>query len=128
MNELRDIFENHDGRLIHKWDHYLDIYNKYFAEYREKKVNLLEFGVYQGGSLQLWKQYFGSSVSIFGVDIDERCAAFQEDQIQIIIGDQEDSKFLSKLGNDLPNLDIIIDDGGHTMLQQQLTLSICGEN
>jgi hypothetical protein len=53
MNELRNILENHDGRLIHKWDHYLDIYNKYFAEYREKKVNLLEFGVYQGGSLQL---------------------------------------------------------------------------
>ena len=122
MNELRNIFENHDGRLIHKWDHYLDVYNKFFADYREKKVNLLEFGVYQGGSLQLWKQYFGSSVSIFGVDIDERCAAFQEDQIQIIIGDQEDSKFLNKLGNDLPNLDIIIDDGGHTMLQQQLTL------
>jgi len=81
----------------------------------------LEFGVYQRGSLQLWKQYFGSSVSIFGVDIDERCAAFQEDQIQIIIGDQEDSKFLSKLGNDLPSLDIIMDAGGHTMLQQQLT-------
>ena len=49
------MLENHDGRIIHKWNHYLDIYDKYFTDYREKKINLLEFGVYQGGSLQLWK-------------------------------------------------------------------------
>ena len=123
MNQLRSIFEKHDGRLIHKWDHYLDVYENFFTRYQNKKINLLEFGVYQGGSLQLWKKYFGQETYIFGVDIDERCKAFAEDKIQIFIGDQEDSKFLNKLKNELPPLDIIIDDGGHTMLQQKMTLN-----
>ncbi len=119
---LRDLFENHDGRLIHKWEHYLDIYQHYFSQYQDKKINLLEFGVFQGGSLQLWKNFFGKDVNIFGVDIDLRCENFNEEQIQIIIGNQEDEIFLKEISENLPELDIIIDDGGHTMLGQNLTL------
>ena len=31
---LREIFENHSGRLIHKLDHYIEVYETFFEKYR----------------------------------------------------------------------------------------------
>lgn len=72
----------------------------------------------------MWKDYFGPGASIYGVDIDSRCMDFEEDQIRIFIGDQADKEFLENLADDLPRIDILIDDGGHTMLQQAHTLEV----
>ena len=33
MKSLREIYTEHNDRLMHKWDHYIDIYNKYFTKY-----------------------------------------------------------------------------------------------
>ena len=41
--------------LIHKWNHYFEIYNKHFKRFRNKDINILEVGVSHGGSLQMWK-------------------------------------------------------------------------
>jgi len=120
-NSLIDFFENHDHRLIHKWMHYFEIYDRHFSKFRNKPLSLIEFGVWQGGSLQMWKNYFGSQATIYGVDIDSRCATLGEENITIIIGDQEDRNFLLGIKNSLPKFDIIIDDGGHTMTQQIIT-------
>jgi cephalosporin hydroxylase len=120
-NPLSTYFENNQGRLIHKWLHYLPIYDRHFAPYRDKPVTVLEFGVNQGGSLQMWKHYFGPGARIIGVDIDQRCAALGEEQIEIVIGDQEDRQFLRDLGEKIGEVDILIEDGGHTMTQQIAT-------
>ena len=116
-----DYFEKNEGRLIHKWIHYFDIYDRHFSKFRNKKVTVLEFGVSHGGSLEMWKKYFGKKARIIGVDINPECKRFQEGQIEIHIGSQEDPEFLKKLMKKIGTVDIVIDDGGHTMRQQLTT-------
>jgi hypothetical protein len=124
MNSTRNIFESHTGNLIHKWDHYFEIYDRYFNKYIDQEVVLLEIGVSQGGSIDLWKKYFGNKLRYYGIDINPKCKQFESENVSIFIGSQEDSGFLEKLKNDLPDLDILIDDGGHTMNQQIMTFEI----
>lgn len=118
---LIDYFENHEHRMIHKWMHYFEIYERHFGQFRNQPVSLLEFGVLHGGSLQMWKYYFGKQAKIFGADINPRCAELGEDQITILLADQESRESLRNICSTLPPFDIIIDDGGHTMLQQKTT-------
>ncbi|MFP4369831.1 MAG: hypothetical protein ACLFR2_09645 [Candidatus Kapaibacterium sp.] len=59
MNDLEKYFRQNDARLIHKWNHYFDIYDRHFSKFRGKEIILLEIGVSHGGSLQMWKSYFG---------------------------------------------------------------------
>jgi cephalosporin hydroxylase len=120
-NPLEAYFEANQGRLIHKWMHYFDIYDRHFAPFRGKPVTVLEFGVSHGGSLQMWRDYFGPLAHITGVDIVPECARFAEDRIDIRIGDQEDRTFLRALARDLGHVDVLIEDGGHTAGQQIAT-------
>src|SRR5690348_9645449 len=94
---LREIFENHSGRLVHKLDHYIEIYETFFAKYRNTEVTLLEIGVAHGGSLQIWKEYFGKNAKIYAVDINPDCKKLESDNIKIFIGSQEDKTFLERL-------------------------------
>jgi methyltransferase family protein len=121
-NPLEYLFYHHQGRLIDKWQHYFEVYHRHFARFRRRKPVVMEIGVYHGGSLQLWKKYFGPGARIIGVDIDPRCQAFAEDSIEIAIGDQSDRAFHAELRRRYPHVDILIDDGGHTMQQQIVTL------
>ena len=63
MNDLRRYFDNNSGRVIHKWEHYFEIYDRHFNSFRNKEIVILEIGIFQGGSLQMWKNYFGSKLS-----------------------------------------------------------------
>jgi hypothetical protein len=121
MESLREIFDQLNGKLIHKWNHYIEIYDLYFNKYRGKEVHILEIGVSQGGSLELWKKYFGDKMHLYGVDINPRCKELEDEQVTIFIGEQEDRNFLNELKNKIPKVDILIDDGGHTMIQQITT-------
>jgi methyltransferase family protein len=124
MNDLRAYFEANPGRMIHKWMHYFEIYDRYLVRYRGTDVVLLEIGIYQGGSLQMWKHYLGGRATIWGVDIKPRCGRFAEEQIKIRIGDQSDRAFLESLAAEIPRIDVLIDDGGHTMRQQRTTFEV----
>lgn len=121
MNDLETYFYNNHDKQIDKWSHYFNIYNQYFSKYRDKEVVILEIGVFQGGSLQMWKSYFGPKARIYGMDINPNCKEFEEENIDILIGSQSDRSFLRKVKNQLPKIDILIDDGGHTMKQQIVT-------
>jgi len=121
MNDLEKYFTDNKRNYLNKWKHYFDIYDKHFSRFRNRKVHILEIGVYHGGSLQMWKDYFGHQARIYGVDINPDCKKLEEEQISIFIGSQEDRLFLRSLKNKIPKLDILIDDGGHTMKQQITT-------
>jgi len=120
-NPLTAYFEANNGRVIHKWMHYFDIYHRHFERFRGTSPTVLEFGVYRGGSLQMWKWYFGRRATIVGVDIDPDCKQYEEDSIRVEIGDQEDREFLRSLADRFGPFDVVIDDGGHTMAQQLAT-------
>lgn len=121
MSDLFDYFCDNEGRLIYKWLHYFDIYERHFASFRGRDIKFLEIGVFHGGSLQMWKNYFGPKATIIGVDINPICKTFEEDNIIIEIGSQEDREFLNWLAEKHGPFDIILDDGGHTMMQQVVT-------
>ncbi len=124
MNDLETFFRANNGRLIHKWMHYFEIYDRHFSRFRGKPLTVVEFGVSQGGSLKMWKHYFGDAVQLIGVDINPQCKQFEEPGVKIFIGDQTDRHFLRQLAAQLPPIDILIDDGGHTMRQQIATFEV----
>lgn len=122
MSDLFDYFSDNEGRLIFKWLHYFEIYERHFSAYRDKEITFLEIGVFHGGSLQMWKNYFGPKARIVGVDINPFCKTYEEENIHIEIGSQEDRDFLRELRDKYGPFDIVLDDGGHTMTQQVVSL------
>lgn len=93
-----------------KFAHYYPIYDMYFHSLREDKLNILEIGVKNGESLRLWKKYFPNA-QIWGVDIDPKCLDHQEENIEILIGDQNEPTTFDAIKK--IDFDIIIDDGSH---------------
>ena len=118
ISQIENYFYNNKKNLIHKWDHYFEIYDRHFKKYKDKDIVLLEVGVSRGGSLQMWSDYFGKSSKFFGIDIDPRCKEFENENTKIFIGSQSDRKFLGHVKDNIPPVDILIDDGGHYMNQQ----------
>jgi len=91
---------------------YLDVYEKYFLEYRDKNISILEIGVRSGDSLRTWKSYFKHG-EIYGIDIDPNSQQFEEKRVRIEIGSQDDIRFLKTCFGEKTKFDIIIDDGSH---------------
>ena len=127
---LHEWFAQHQGHIVDKWPHYFDIYERHFAAARaaatpEKPVVIYEIGVWNGGSMEMWLDYFGSDrCEIYGIDIDIKCKAMEaySPRIHIVTGDQSDPVFLKRVVDTLPRPDIILDDGGHQMVQQIVTM------
>lgn len=117
-NALEDFFFFHRHRIINKWWHYFEVYHTFFQKYIGKPVKMLEVGVYKGGSLQMWKNYFGRDARIVGIDIDSDCKRFEEDNICICIGSQDDPVFLKEVCDKHGPFDIILDDGSHQVKHQ----------
>ena len=92
---LKEAFDNrHRGAMI-KADHFFDIYDSHLSHLRDEKLNILEIGVFNGGSLYMWKNYFPNS-KVTGIDIDPYTKRWEETDkdIKVYIGDQCDLKFL----------------------------------
>ena len=121
MNDLEKYFWQNNNRQIQKWIHYFDIYERHFGRFRNKKITVLEIGVWWGGSLQMWKHYFGTKANIYGIDINPDCKSYEEENIKVLIGSQSDREFLRDVKKQIPPIDILIDDGGHSMEQQIVT-------
>jgi hypothetical protein len=122
-NALRAYFEAHtDGPGIWKWDHYFDLYHRHFSRFVGQKVDVVEIGIYSGGSLEMWLDYFGAGCHVYGVDVEESCRVYASDRVSVFIGDQADRSFWTKFTSEVPEVDIVIDDGGHEPEQQIVTL------
>jgi hypothetical protein len=122
-NPLNVFFDAHKtGRGIWKWIHYFDIYHRHFSKFVERNVHILEIGVYSGGSLEMWRHYFGPNCRVYGVDIEEACKCYENDYTEIFIGDQANRNFWKTFKERVPVIDILIDDGGHQPEQQIVTL------
>lgn len=113
MNFTEAWKEQRKGRFSLKWSQFFYAYDRHFARFKDKKVNVLELGVAQGGSLQLWKRYFGRDSNIFGLDKNPDCKNVEEDRIKVFIGDQLDSNFVHEVFSSIGRVDIVIDDASH---------------
>ena len=114
--QIEKAFFSHNGRIADKWHHYLPLYERYFSAFKRpsRPVRMLEIGVWKGGSMQLWRDFFGPEATIFGVDIDPACAAFDgEGGNRIRIGSQSNPDFLRQVVAEMGGVDIVLDDGSH---------------
>lgn len=112
---LFQYFNSNVGLPINKWVHYIPIYERYFAPFRDRRALFLEIGAGQGGSSRMWKHYFGPLVQIVSIDVREECSAFQDEQVSVRIGDQSDPLFLQRLIDEFGPPDVVLDDGSHQM-------------
>jgi len=110
---LHKYFLNNGDKMIHKWFHYFDIYEHHFERFRDQPVKVLEIGVFKGGSLKMWKDYFHKDSVIVGIDINPKCKQHEQDGIHVRIGSQVDEEFLADIIIEFGPFDIIIDDGSH---------------
>ena len=102
-NPLLQYFDSHkSGRGIWKWRHYFDIYHRHFAKFVGREVHIAEIGVFSGGSLDMWKTYFGPRCHVYGVDIEPACKTYEGDRVKILIGDQANREFWKAFASKSP--------------------------
>jgi hypothetical protein len=110
------------------WHGYQKHYKRSIETYRNRPVRLLEIGLRDGASLELWSKYFHPDSEIFGIDfgsIDQNCSPCNIHGALCFHGDQENVTFLNLvLERSGGNFDIIIDDGGHGYGQQMSSFSV----
>lgn len=122
MKSTKHLFYNSVTRKATKWEPYFDVYDAYFHKYVDQKPTVVEVGVWQGGSLQMWCEYFGAGAQIYGIDRDPNILNIPVPGATMVVGDQEDPVFWDNFLQQVPKIDVFLDDGGHHMHQQILTL------
>lgn len=120
--KTKDIFYSLDKQGI-KWSQYFDVYDRHLEKYVGKKPVVVEVGILQGGGMEMWKKYFGDGATIIGIDTDYGVFNYQVEGCEYVIGNQESSAFWEEFFKTHSDIDVFIDDGGHTMPQQINTLS-----
>jgi hypothetical protein len=94
--------------------HYLRNYEEYFRPLLDRDVKLLELGIYRGGSLLLWRDYFQKGL-IVGLDLQASEISDESGRIRTYQGEQQDTQLLDLIGdeNAPEGFDVIIDDCSH---------------
>jgi hypothetical protein len=121
---LHRYFLNNSHKRLHKWIHYFDIYETHFARFRGKAPVMVEIGVMGGGSLKMWKEYFGEGSRIVGVDINPDCKAHESEGIEVFIGSQDDPALIDAIFAKYPHVDLVLDDGSHMMRHMIATFDL----
>ena len=116
MTTLQNLYDTHTGKVSDKWSIYLSVYERVLLDYKNLPINLLEIGVQNGGSLEIWGKYFSQATHIIGCDINPKCAdlRFDDARIKLVVGDANNEITKHNLLDINPTFDIIIDDGSHT--------------
>ncbi len=115
MKRMKRLYAEHRGKVSDKWSLYFSAYDRLMAPYRSKPVRLLEIGVQNGGSLEIWLRYFANAEKVVGCDINPNCGALNYDdpRISVVIGDVDTDQSEEQILSHAPSFDIVIDDGSH---------------
>lgn len=102
---------------------FTEFYQQYIEKFEAPRI--LEIGIWHGASLRMWDEFFKEKARIVGLDIADKSYLFTDhariSTIQADATDPQATELCQALVSGLL-FDIIIDDGGHTMAQQQTTL------
>lgn len=111
--------------LSNKHSSYFQTYGELFEKYRGKSITFVEIGVFSGGSLFMWRDYFGPQARIIGVEFNPDAVRWREHGFEIHIGSQSDPDFWKNFFEKVGPVDVVLDDGGHTYEQQISTVHYC---
>ncbi len=112
---LKQLYQEHHGKISDKWSLYLSEYDRLFFDLRDRDIRLLEIGIQNGGSLEIWADYFPHAKKLVGCDINPDChrLSYGDQRIAVVIGDanlDDTEKVILSHGQ---TYDLIIDDGSH---------------
>src|SRR5688500_13843298 len=117
MNDrtLKSIYHDHRDKESDKWALYISEYDRLFYELRDREINVLEIGVQNGGSLEIWARYFEKAKKVIGCDIDPNCHSlnFDDTRITVVLGDANIDATENAILSKARDYDLIIDDGSH---------------
>jgi hypothetical protein len=105
-----------------KYDSYFQVYEQVFSQYVDKEITFVEVGIYNGGSLFMWREYFGPRARIIGIDLNPAARQWESHGFEIFIGSQSDPEFWRDFYAKVGRVDVLLDDGGHTNRQQIITV------
>lgn len=93
-------------------------YQRVFDQFRDKPLRLLEIGVQNGGSLEIWSKYFTNAITLTGCDVNPKCGEliFGEPRIKVFVGDANEIETQRQILKHCSQYDIIIDDGSHSSI------------
>lgn len=114
--KLAELYNLHEGKVSDKWASYLEVYESKLARFRDRPVVLLEVGIQNGGSLEIWCRYFPKAKLLVGIDINPNIGLlrYEDARIHLILGDATTETVAAELDRIAPSgFDIIIDDGSH---------------
>jgi len=125
--ENLDIYKSYNKSpyLSIKHSSYFQVYTDLFEKYRGQPIVFVEVGILNGGSLFMWRDYFGPNARIIGVDLNPAARKWEKDGFEVHIGSQSDPNFWRGFFNSVGPVDIVLDDGGHTFDQQIITVHSC---
>jgi hypothetical protein len=120
---LQDIVDNNrtDKNTVHS---YLPLYQKLFINKKETAKNVLEIGIFRGGSIKLWADFF-TNANVYGLDVMHISKVWEEikNNKKIILYTSTDAYNIDFFNQYLLDknikFDIILDDGPHTLLSMK---------
>lgn len=124
MNELTEIANNcrtDKGTDFREKHAYTEFYYDYFKKFKNKKdLKILEIGVWHGGSLKMFNEFFEHNCEIYAIDIDYSLNEYTEDNVHLYTVDQNNKSQIENFLNEIGNIkfDIILDDGSHQLEHQ----------
>lgn len=112
---LGQLYKDHIGKVSDKWALYLNEYDRILDVYRDKPIHLLEIGIQNGGSLEIWAKYFPNAKKVVGCDINLECARlkYKDPRIAVVAGDVNTDTAQAEIIGHAKAFDVIIDDGSH---------------
>ncbi|WFS25140.1 glycosyltransferase [Rhizobium rhododendri] len=124
---LGEVFVSHSENVSDKWEHYPAVYGRELGALvtAGRPIRLLEIGVQNGGSLQIWRDFLPAGSEIVGVEIDVRAAELSlGEHIVVHVADATDKDALQNALKD-QRFDVIVDDGSHLSSHMIATFRLC---
>lgn len=112
---LAQLYAKHEGKVSDKWSLYLAEYDRVFQKYLGKPIRLLELGIQNGGSLEIWSKYFPRAERLVGCDINPECARlnYEDSRVVVVVGDANSDRVQAQIIGFASVFDVIIDDASH---------------
>ena len=114
--------KNYNTDKHHGHDYFRLIYNNLLSPLSKDVKKFVEIGVRDGGSIELWRDYF-EGATVYGLDINTNVTLSSNERIELKKVDQSKKEELAAFGLECNDIDVLVEDGSHTMHDQQITLA-----
>ena len=100
---------------------FTDFYEQLLLPMKDTAEKVCEIGIASGGSIVVWQEYF-KNATVYAIDIEDY-SKMNSARVKTFVADQANRKLLqSFIRKYKSDYDFILDDGGHSMEQQQVSL------